>query len=69
MATQAEQLPLLQLAELTAAQFIDIWKHFDTDGQCAPPSIHQRAHNYLHYRPEKQDRTRTLTGNEDNLTD
>uniref|UniRef100_H2LYL6 Calbindin 2b n=1 Tax=Oryzias latipes TaxID=8090 RepID=H2LYL6_ORYLA len=32
MATQAEQLPLLQLAELTAAQFIDIWKHFDTDG-------------------------------------
>uniref|UniRef100_A0A3P9H9F8 Calretinin n=1 Tax=Oryzias latipes TaxID=8090 RepID=A0A3P9H9F8_ORYLA len=32
MATQTEQLPLLQLAELTAAQFIDIWKHFDTDG-------------------------------------
>uniref|UniRef100_A0A8C7ZB53 Calbindin 2 n=1 Tax=Oryzias sinensis TaxID=183150 RepID=A0A8C7ZB53_9TELE len=32
MATEAEQLPLLQLAELTAAQFIDIWKHFDTDG-------------------------------------
>uniref|UniRef100_A0A3B5Q3G5 Calbindin 2b n=1 Tax=Xiphophorus maculatus TaxID=8083 RepID=A0A3B5Q3G5_XIPMA len=32
MATQAEQLPHLHLAELTAAQFIDIWKHFDTDG-------------------------------------
>lgn len=33
MATHAEQLPHLHLAELTAAQFIDIWKHFDTDGQ------------------------------------
>ncbi|CAG5855297.1 unnamed protein product [Menidia menidia] len=32
MATQAEQLPQLTLAELTAAQFIDIWKHFDADG-------------------------------------
>uniref|UniRef100_A0A3Q3AKS4 Calbindin 2b n=1 Tax=Kryptolebias marmoratus TaxID=37003 RepID=A0A3Q3AKS4_KRYMA len=32
MATQAEQLPHLHLAELTAAQFIDIWKHFDADG-------------------------------------
>ncbi|KAM6942889.1 calretinin-like [Xenentodon cancila] len=32
MATQAEQLPPLHLAELSAAQFIEIWKHFDTDG-------------------------------------
>uniref|UniRef100_A0A3Q2X5J7 Calbindin 2 n=1 Tax=Haplochromis burtoni TaxID=8153 RepID=A0A3Q2X5J7_HAPBU len=27
------QPPQLHLAELTAAQFIDIWKHFDVDGQ------------------------------------
>ncbi|CAN9507032.1 unnamed protein product [Ophioblennius macclurei] len=32
MATQAQQPPKLHLAELTAAQFIDIWKHFDADG-------------------------------------
>ncbi|XP_062272864.1 calretinin-like [Scomber scombrus] len=32
MATQAQQPPHLHLAELTAAQFIDIWKHFDADG-------------------------------------
>uniref|UniRef100_A0A7N6BWQ8 EF-hand domain-containing protein n=1 Tax=Anabas testudineus TaxID=64144 RepID=A0A7N6BWQ8_ANATE len=32
MATQAQQPPPLHLAELTAAQFIDIWKHFDSDG-------------------------------------
>uniref|UniRef100_A0A3Q3X7B0 EF-hand domain-containing protein n=1 Tax=Mola mola TaxID=94237 RepID=A0A3Q3X7B0_MOLML len=32
MATQAQQPPHLNLAELTAAQFIDIWKHFDADG-------------------------------------
>uniref|UniRef100_A0A8C6VW65 Calbindin 2b n=1 Tax=Nothobranchius furzeri TaxID=105023 RepID=A0A8C6VW65_NOTFU len=31
MATQTE-LPHLHLAELTAAQFIDVWKHFDSDG-------------------------------------
>ncbi|XP_061820131.1 calretinin-like isoform X2 [Nerophis lumbriciformis] len=31
MAAQTEQ-PHLHLAELTAAQFIDIWKHFDADG-------------------------------------
>lgn len=34
MATQPQQPPPLHLAELTAAQFIDIWKHFDSDGQC-----------------------------------
>uniref|UniRef100_A0A3Q4H5E0 Calbindin 2b n=1 Tax=Neolamprologus brichardi TaxID=32507 RepID=A0A3Q4H5E0_NEOBR len=32
MATQPQQPPQLHLAELTAAQFIDIWKHFDVDG-------------------------------------
>uniref|UniRef100_A0A3B4V7A3 Calbindin 2b n=1 Tax=Seriola dumerili TaxID=41447 RepID=A0A3B4V7A3_SERDU len=32
MATQAQKPPHLHLAELTAAQFIDIWKHFDADG-------------------------------------
>ncbi|KAM8877792.1 calretinin-like [Neosynchiropus ocellatus] len=32
MATHAQQPPQLHLAELTAAQFIDIWKHFDADG-------------------------------------
>ncbi|XP_071381299.1 calretinin-like isoform X3 [Centroberyx affinis] len=32
MATQAQQPPHLHLAELTAAQFLDIWKHFDSDG-------------------------------------
>lgn len=33
MASQAQQPPHLHLAELTAAQFLDIWKHFDADGQ------------------------------------
>uniref|UniRef100_A0A665T8Z3 Calbindin 2b n=1 Tax=Echeneis naucrates TaxID=173247 RepID=A0A665T8Z3_ECHNA len=32
MATQAQQQPKLHLAELTAEQFIDIWNHFDADG-------------------------------------
>uniref|UniRef100_A0A3Q3IBU2 EF-hand domain-containing protein n=1 Tax=Monopterus albus TaxID=43700 RepID=A0A3Q3IBU2_MONAL len=32
MATEARQLPHLHLAELTASQFLDIWKHFDADG-------------------------------------
>uniref|UniRef100_A0A3P8ZYD0 EF-hand domain-containing protein n=1 Tax=Esox lucius TaxID=8010 RepID=A0A3P8ZYD0_ESOLU len=32
MATQAHQPPHLHLAELSAAQFLDIWKHFDADG-------------------------------------
>lgn len=39
MAAQAQQPPHLHLAELTAAQFIDIWKHFDSDGQCAQRSL------------------------------
>lgn len=34
MAAQAQQPPHLHLAELTATQFIDIWKHFDADGEC-----------------------------------
>uniref|UniRef100_A0A674N984 Calbindin 2b n=1 Tax=Takifugu rubripes TaxID=31033 RepID=A0A674N984_TAKRU len=32
MAAHAQQPPHLHLAELTATQFIDIWKHFDADG-------------------------------------
>uniref|UniRef100_A0A8C8I733 EF-hand domain-containing protein n=1 Tax=Oncorhynchus tshawytscha TaxID=74940 RepID=A0A8C8I733_ONCTS len=32
MASQAQEPPHLHLAELTAAQFLDIWKHFDADG-------------------------------------
>ncbi|TNN87447.1 Calretinin [Liparis tanakae] len=32
MATHKQQTPHLHLAEITAAQFIDIWKHFDADG-------------------------------------
>ncbi|KAM9408407.1 calretinin-like isoform 3-T3 [Pholidichthys leucotaenia] len=32
MASQAEQLPQLHLAEVTATQFMDIWKHYDVDG-------------------------------------
>ncbi|CAL8351188.1 unnamed protein product [Merluccius merluccius] len=32
MATKTQQPPQLQVAELTAAQFIDIWKHYDADG-------------------------------------
>ncbi|XP_023672123.1 calretinin-like [Paramormyrops kingsleyae] len=32
MANKAQQPPHLHLAELTASQFLDIWKHFDTDG-------------------------------------
>ncbi|KAG7278823.1 hypothetical protein CRUP_010386, partial [Coryphaenoides rupestris] len=32
MATKTQQPQELQLAELTAAQFIDIWKHYDADG-------------------------------------
>uniref|UniRef100_A0A672HY40 Calretinin-like n=1 Tax=Salarias fasciatus TaxID=181472 RepID=A0A672HY40_SALFA len=38
MATQAQQPPKLDLAELTAEQFINIWKQFDADGQCQSPS-------------------------------
>ncbi|KAK1784886.1 hypothetical protein P4O66_018325 [Electrophorus voltai] len=32
MANKAQQPPYLHLAELTASQFLEIWKHFDTDG-------------------------------------
>ncbi|XP_034730061.1 calretinin-like [Etheostoma cragini] len=32
MASQAQQPPHLHLAEITATQFVDIWKHFDADG-------------------------------------
>ncbi|TRY66398.1 hypothetical protein DNTS_003362 [Danionella cerebrum] len=32
MANKGQQPPYLHLAELTASQFLDIWKHFDTDG-------------------------------------
>lgn len=39
MAAQALQSPHLHLAELTAAQFIDIWKHFDADGQCVSAGL------------------------------
>lgn len=28
-----QQPPYLHLAELTASQFLEIWKHFDADGQ------------------------------------
>uniref|UniRef100_A0A672ZV40 Calretinin-like n=1 Tax=Sphaeramia orbicularis TaxID=375764 RepID=A0A672ZV40_9TELE len=32
MANKAPQPPHLHLAEVTASQFLDIWKHFDADG-------------------------------------
>lgn len=32
MANKAAQPPHLHLAEVTASQFLDIWKHFDADG-------------------------------------
>uniref|UniRef100_A0A3Q4BV28 EF-hand domain-containing protein n=1 Tax=Mola mola TaxID=94237 RepID=A0A3Q4BV28_MOLML len=32
MANKGQQPPYLHLAEVTASQFLDIWKHFDTDG-------------------------------------
>ncbi|KAM9191685.1 calretinin isoform 3-T3 [Trichechus inunguis] len=32
MAGPAQQPPYLHLAELTASQFLEIWKHFDADG-------------------------------------
>uniref|UniRef100_A0A8C5GAT3 Calretinin-like n=1 Tax=Gouania willdenowi TaxID=441366 RepID=A0A8C5GAT3_GOUWI len=32
MANKAQQPPHLHLAEVTATQFLDIWKHFDADG-------------------------------------
>uniref|UniRef100_A0A672SG55 EF-hand domain-containing protein n=1 Tax=Sinocyclocheilus grahami TaxID=75366 RepID=A0A672SG55_SINGR len=32
MANKGQQPPYLHLAELTASQFLDIWKHFDADG-------------------------------------
>ncbi|XP_067091184.1 calbindin 2a isoform X2 [Osmerus mordax] len=32
MANKPQQVPYLHLAELTASQFLEIWKHFDTDG-------------------------------------
>ncbi|MED6252165.1 hypothetical protein ATANTOWER_007893 [Ataeniobius toweri] len=31
MANKAQQPPHLHLAEVTASQFLDIWKHFDVD--------------------------------------
>lgn len=33
MAGPQQQPPYLHLAELTASQFLEIWKHFDADGQ------------------------------------
>lgn len=33
MANKAQQPPHLHLAEVTASQFLDIWKHFDSDGR------------------------------------
>ena len=33
MANKAQQPPHLHLAEVTASQFLDIWKHFDADGR------------------------------------
>lgn len=33
MASSQQQPPYLHLAELTASQFLEIWKHFDADGQ------------------------------------
>ena len=33
MAGPQQQPPYLHLAELTATQFLEIWKHFDADGQ------------------------------------
>ena len=33
MANKQQQVPYLHLAELTASQFLEIWKHFDSDGQ------------------------------------
>uniref|UniRef100_A0A3Q1IAT2 EF-hand domain-containing protein n=1 Tax=Anabas testudineus TaxID=64144 RepID=A0A3Q1IAT2_ANATE len=32
MANKAQQPPHLHLAEVTASQFLDIWRHFDADG-------------------------------------
>uniref|UniRef100_A0A452RIR6 Calretinin n=1 Tax=Ursus americanus TaxID=9643 RepID=A0A452RIR6_URSAM len=32
MASSQQQPPYLHLAELTASQFLEIWKHFDADG-------------------------------------
>lgn len=32
MAGPQQQPPYLHLAELTASQFLEIWKHFDADG-------------------------------------
>ncbi|XP_012687836.1 calbindin 2a [Clupea harengus] len=32
MANKGQHPPYLHLAELTASQFLDIWNHFDTDG-------------------------------------
>lgn len=34
MANTSAQPPYLNLAELSASQFLDIWKHFDADGKC-----------------------------------
>lgn len=34
MANKGQHPPYLHLAELTASQFLDIWNHFDTDGEC-----------------------------------
>lgn len=37
MANKAQQPPHLHLAEVTASQFLDIWKHFDADGRTLFP--------------------------------
>lgn len=51
MAAQTHQ-PHLHLAELTAAQFVDIWKHFDADGQwlfffSLPSKVNHIQRNHL----------------------
>lgn len=39
MANKAQQPPHLHLAEVTASQFLDIWKHFDSDGRILFPLL------------------------------
>lgn len=31
-----QRAPHLHLAELSASQFLDVWRHFDADGQWGP---------------------------------
>ncbi|CAN9499450.1 unnamed protein product [Ophioblennius macclurei] len=62
MANKAHQPPPLHLAEVTASQFLDIWKHFDADGNGYIEG--KELENFL----RELERARGGTGNPQNPT-